>query len=69
MHIGKILAKFLIHRHTGGLEKTNQAGFNLVKIHRHTGGLEIQKMMVGCHGAIHRHTGGLEMLSLPIPSQ
>ena len=51
---------FLIHRHTGGLEKAEQQRIAQEQIHRHTGGLEKDFKAVALAANIHRHTGGLE---------
>ena len=50
----------VIHRHTGGLEKSRKPANTLNLIHRHTGGLEMYVDKKSDALLIHRHTGGLE---------
>ena len=53
-----------IHRHIGGLEKTQSHAQMLSLIHRHIGGLEKLLSQLRLATYIHRHIGGLEILGL-----
>ena len=53
----------IIHRHTGGLETSENTGNKTVALHRHIGGLEMSNTHTFDLSTLHRHIGGLETMS------